>query len=178
MASTALAVARPCPRPHSPEAIAIPIPAAITAKGFSQLSPAPGSAATAAPGIASTAINAKMSERCTKCPPSVVVCALVVLGLLNGAGNVEHRKHDKDERLQERDEDLQRVEEPDREHDHDPRRGRAEQNAPERAGQRPAQYPIEPHEEEEDREEEVSTDHVAEQPDGQRQRAGQMADDL
>src|SRR3989304_3010663 len=98
MASTALAGARPCPRPHNPQATATPPPAAIAAKGLSQLSPPVGSAARATPGTASTAINAKTSERRTDCPPSVMGCPLWMLGLLNGAGNVEHREHNEDER--------------------------------------------------------------------------------
>src|SRR3990170_1083053 len=178
MASTALAVARPCPRPHNPEAIAMPIPAAIAANGLSQFSPPVGSAARATPGTASTVINAKTSERRTDCPPSVMGCPLVMLGLLNGAGNVEHRKHDEDERLQECDEDLQRVQESDREHDHDQRRGGAKENAPQRARQRPAKHPIEPHEEEEDREQDVPAGHVAEESERQRERPGHVTDDL
>src|SRR3990170_5385072 len=117
MASTALAVARPCPRPHNPEAIAMPIPAAITANGLSQFSPPVGSAARATPGIASTVINAKTSERRTDCPPSVMGCPLVMLGFLNGAANVEHRDHTENKPLKDADRDLQRVQEPDRERD-------------------------------------------------------------
>src|SRR3990172_3911867 len=160
MASTALAVARPCPRPHNPEAIAMPIPAAIAANGLSQFSPPVGSAARGTPGAASTGVNAETSERRTDCPPSVMGCPLVMLGFLNGAGNVEHREHDENERLQEREKDLQRVQEPDREHDHDQRSGSAEQDAPEGPRQRPAQHAVEPHQEEKDRKQDVPAGHV------------------
>src|SRR3972149_6355015 len=168
MASTALAVARPRPGPQTRETIAMPIPAAIAANGLSQFSPPVGSGGRATPGTASTVINAKTSERRTDCPPSVMGCPLVMLGFLNGAGNVEHREHDENERLQERDKDLQRVQEPDRERDHDQRRGSAEQDAPQRARQRPAQHAVEAHEKKEDREQNMPAGHVAKAagPDG------------
>src|SRR6266511_2836184 len=128
MASTAAATARPCPNPQRPEAIAIPTPAAMTANGPIHPPPAvPASAASARPGNASTAIPAAISERRT----TVLLCvwgllvmrrlvfAPVVLGLLDGARDVEHREHHEDERLKERHQDLERIQEPDGEDDHD-----------------------------------------------------------
>src|SRR4030095_17120060 len=48
-----------------------------------------------------------------------LVLAAVVLGLLDGSRDVKHREHHEDERLEKRHEDLQGVQESDRERDHD-----------------------------------------------------------
>src|SRR5512145_3087090 len=87
---------------------------------------AAGACASATPGTASTARPARMSERRTTallCTCGLLVMrrmvlAPVVLGLLDGSRDVEHREHHEDERLEERHQDLQRIQEPDREHDH------------------------------------------------------------
>src|SRR5437867_4130814 len=108
IASTPAATARPCPSPHRPAAIAIPTPAAMTAKGPSQPPPdAPASAASASPGNASTAMPAAISERTPALLLYVVGLlvmrrmglAAVMLGFLDRPRNVEHRQHHEDERL-------------------------------------------------------------------------------
>src|SRR6266851_6319218 len=100
-------------------------PAARTAYGPTMLPPAGASAASATLGTR-TAIPARISERTTtllcRCGGLVMLGMLgVVFGPLGGAGDVEHRQHHEDEGLQERHEDLQRIQEPHREEDrHDP----------------------------------------------------------
>jgi hypothetical protein len=71
MASTAPAVARPWPSPQRPDAMPIPMPAAITANGPTQ-PPVPPSAANASPGTERTdhVISVNISERRTTLPPS------------------------------------------------------------------------------------------------------------
>src|SRR5215510_940092 len=84
------------------------------------------SAAKARPGRPTTSRAARVSERRTTASSVRVMVlvmrrmglAAVVLGFLDGPRNVEHREHDEDERLEKRDQDLQRVQEPDRERDH------------------------------------------------------------
>src|SRR5438477_12500228 len=95
----------------------MPRPAAMTVKGPIQLPvPAP-SAASANPGEATTNTATRMSERRT----SNLLCTcglLVVRGMLrlrDSSRNVQHREHDEDEALEERDQDFQRIQEPDRE---------------------------------------------------------------
>src|SRR5262245_32496469 len=97
----------------------MPIPAAMTANGPTQL-PVPPSAAIAVVGTVRTARIPRISERRTT-PSSMRVIRLVVLGmvlaLFDRTRDVEHRQHHEDERLQECHQDFQRVEEPDREYD-------------------------------------------------------------
>src|SRR5262247_707072 len=84
------------------------------------------SAANARPGRPRTSRAARVSERRTTASYVRVVVlvmrrmvlAAVVLGFLDGSRDVEHREHDEDERLEKRDQDLERVQEPDRERDH------------------------------------------------------------
>src|SRR5215813_957130 len=125
IASTADATALPCPSPHNPAAIAMPMPAAMTANGAIQ-PPVLPSAASAAVGNARTANPPRISERRTT-PSSIRVLCLVVpgmwfgmvLGLLDRARDVEHRQHHEDERLQKRHQNLQRIEKAHREDDRD-----------------------------------------------------------
>src|SRR4029453_7243461 len=100
----------------------MPMPARMTANGA--IHPPVPSAAIAAVGNARTANPTRISERRTT--PSSITCDLLVvlgmmlgmvLGFLDRAGDVEHRQHHEDERLQERHQDLQRVEKSHREGD-------------------------------------------------------------
>src|SRR5687767_969528 len=139
IASTAAATARPWPRPQSPAANAIAKPATSTAYGpiHPRASPAAVAAvwAKASPGAARTAIAATISERRTRillfCVCSAVCCDLLVmsravsvfravsvLGFLDRSRDVQHRQHDEDERLEERDQHLERVQEAHGEDDH------------------------------------------------------------
>src|SRR3989442_15306699 len=99
-------------------------------------------------------MTASISERdttvllCTWCllvVPRVALGVLAVIGVLDRAGNVEHRQHHEDEGLKDRDQDLQWVEEAHREDDHD----EATQTADDRPGlaarERPADETVEPH---------------------------------
>src|SRR5262249_55508640 len=128
MASTADAIAFPCPSPQSPAAKPRAKPAARTANGPTQPPPAP-SAAKATAGTPRTVNPARISERRT--PALLCTCAvlelilresidvpLVLVGVLQGARDVEHRQHHEDKRLEQRDQDLQRIEKADREGDH------------------------------------------------------------
>src|ERR687891_1765272 len=128
LASTAEAMALPCPRAHRPAAKAMAKPATRTANGPTQPpeGAAAGACASASPGTARTARPVRMSERRTTallCSCGVLVMrrsvlAPVVLGLLDGPRDVEHREHHEDERLEERHQDFERVQEPDGEDDH------------------------------------------------------------
>src|SRR6266699_908376 len=127
IASTADATAQPCPKPHSPAAIAMPMPAAMTANGPIQLPVGAPSAANASPGSPKTASPAKISDRRTTvllytCGLLVMVLGLVLglmLRFLDCSRDVEHRQHHEDERLEKCHQDLQRIEKADREHDRD-----------------------------------------------------------
>src|SRR5438876_584323 len=192
MASTAAATALPCPRPHSPAAIAMPMPAAMTVNGPTQPPvAAPGACASATPGNARTNRLANLSERRTTvllCTCAVLVMAgivvlgavtaVTVLGVLDGPRDVEHREHHEDEGLKERDQQLERIEEAHGEGDGDQTADAAHHRARRAAGQRPADQAVEAHEEENDRQQDVTAHHVAEQPQRQRQRPREMADDL
>src|SRR5215470_7123256 len=117
IASTAAATARPCPSPHRPAAIAMPMPAAMTVNGPTQPPvAAPGACASARPGNARTNRDPIINERRTTvllCTCGVlvmtglavlgVVAAVTLVGVLNGPRNVQHREHHEDERLEERD---------------------------------------------------------------------------
>src|SRR5437016_1779895 len=166
MASPAAATALPCPSPHSPDAIAIPRPAAMTANGPIHPPPvAAPSAANASPGTPSPAMPARISERRTNA--SSLSCGLlVVLRLvpLDGPRDVQHRQHHEDERLEERHQDLQRIDEPDREGDHQHAAEAAEDHAGGAARQRPTDEPVQPHEEEHYGEQDVAAQHIAEEP--------------
>src|SRR5438132_3963405 len=171
MASTAAATARPCPRPHRPEAIAIPTPAAMTANGPIHSPPAPGSAASARPGNASTAMPVAINERTLDLllwivGPSMMSrmgFAAMVLGFLDRSRDVEHRQHHEDERLEKRHQDLQRIEKADREHDRDGAADSADDGARRAARQRPADQAVQAHQQEDDGEQDVTADHVAEE---------------
>src|SRR2546423_10822824 len=186
MASTAAATARPCPRPHRPEAIAIPTPAAMTANGPIHSPPAPGSAASARPGNASTAMPVAINERTLDLllwivGPSMMSrlgFAAMVLGFLDRPRDVEHRQHHENERLEKRHQDLQRIQEPDGEGDHHDPTEAADDGSQRAAGQRPADEALKAHQEEDDGQQDVAAYHVAEQPQRERQRPRQVADDL
>src|SRR6185369_992468 len=187
MASTAEATALPCPSAHRPAAKAMAKPATRTAYGPTRLPPPAGaSAASASPGTARTARPARMSERRTTallCTCGLLVMrrmvlAPVMLGLLDGSRDVEHREHHEDERLEERHQDLERVQEPDGEDNHHQAAEAADDGAERIAGQGPADEAVEAHQEEDDRQQDVTAEHVAEQPQRERQRPGQVADDL
>src|SRR5437667_9791623 len=111
MASTAAATALPCPSPHSPDAIAIPRPAAMTANGPIHPPPvAAPSAASASPGIPSPAMPARISERRTNAPP--LSCGLlVVLRLVppDRPRGVQPPQQHADPGLEERHQALQRI---------------------------------------------------------------------
>src|SRR5207245_8802151 len=155
MASTAAAIARPCPSPQSPDAIAIPRPAAMTATGPTH--PPPASAANANPGTPSTAIPARISERRTNAS-CVRVVLLVVVSLvpLDRPRDVHHRQQHEDERLEERHQDLQRIDEDDVERDDHHGADAAEDCPGDAARQRPAQEAVQPHEEEHHGEQDVA----------------------
>src|SRR5574341_900161 len=151
IASTAEAIARPCPRAQSPAANAIAKPATRTANGPTRLPPAGASAASARLGNPNTNSPARTSERRTTAlllwiDLLVVLRRMlrVVLALLDGRRDVEHRQHHEDERLEERDQDLERVEEPDGESHHD-------------------DAAVEAHQKEDDGQQDMAARHVAEQ---------------
>src|SRR5262245_55903004 len=121
--------------------MAMPMPAAMTANGPTQ-PPVPPSAAWARAGTRSTAIPARTDERRTS--PSSSRCAAVcfrlvmrrmrllvmvaVLGVLDAARDVQHGEHDEDEGLEERHQDLQGIDESDREcHHHQAAHARSEE---------------------------------------------------
>src|SRR5437588_7730529 len=148
MASTAAATARPWPRPHRPDAIAMPRPAAMTVNGPTQ--PPVPSAANAHPGTPRTAMPVRISERRTNASP--VTCGvLVVLGFMSlrlmsfdRSRDVQHGEHHEDERLQERHQNLERIDEA-----HDERRHHGAAHAPhDRPGgaavKRPPEQPVQP----------------------------------
>src|SRR5207302_11161885 len=143
----------------------MPMPAAIAAKGLSQPSPPPGSAASAMPGTASAATNVRISERRTDCPPCVVVSASVMgLGRFNSPGNVDGRQHHEDEGLQERDQELERVEEPDGEGRHQQRRRPPGTVPADRPPDPQAENAVEAHKEEETAKRMGPARHLAERP--------------
>src|SRR5215813_5547274 len=175
IASTAAATARPCPSPQRPAAIAMPIPAAMTVNGPTQ-PPEPGaSAASARPGNARTNRDPSISERRTTA--SSVTCGVLVmaglvvlgamaavrlLGVVDGARDVQHREHHEDEGLEERDQQLQRIEKSHRERNRDDVAEAADDDARGAARQRPAEQSVESHQEKDDREQDVAAQHVAE----------------
>src|SRR5881397_4431562 len=123
----------------------MPMPAAMTANGPIQLPVAAGVWANARPGSPKTASPAKVSDRrttvllCT-CGLLVVVLGLVLgmmLRFLDRSRDVEHRQHHEDERLEKRHQDLQRIEEPDGEGDHNDSTEAADDGSQRAAGQRP-----------------------------------------
>src|SRR6266704_2402063 len=102
-------------------------------------------------------MTASISERdttvllCTWCllvVPGVVLGVLAVIGVLDRAGNVEHRQHHEDEGLKDRDQDLQWIEEADREDDHDEAADAPDDRSGWAAGERPTDQAVEPHQEE------------------------------
>src|ERR1041384_4580845 len=101
----------------------MPMPAAMTVKGPIQLPVGAPSAASANPGHARTTTATRMSERRTSnllCTCDLLVMRTMrvmraVLRFGDGSRNVQHREHDEDEPLKERDQDLQRIQESDRE---------------------------------------------------------------
>src|SRR5574337_384850 len=149
MASTALAVARPWPSAHTPEAIAIPIPAASTANGLTHPPAAPASAAQTPVGITTSASRARSvgtKTRRTSLPPFVssmpaVVIRSMVLGFLDGAGDVEHREHTEDKSLEKRHQNLQRKQEASGEHNQERAPGEADQKAQKRSRGGPVRHP-------------------------------------
>src|SRR5574341_54791 len=170
IASTAEAIARPCPRAQSPAANAIAKPATRTANGPTRLPPAGASAASARLGNPNTNSPARTSERRTTAlllwiDLLVVLRRMlrVVLALLDGRRDVEHRQHHEDERLEERDQDLERVEEPDGESHHDDAADPADDDARGTAAERPADEAVEAHQEEDDGQQDMAARHVAEQ---------------
>src|SRR5581483_7481720 len=179
MASAAEPAARPCPRPQRPAARPNPRPAARTANAFA-MSPLPAAAACAQarPGAARIAITLRVRMRCTAFLLVEGNCGLVVLGFLDRGRDVQHGQLAEDEGLDEGDQDLQRKQETHDEHDHDDRRRGPHRDASEGAGERPAQHPVEAHHEEEDGEQDVAGHHVAEEAEGQGERARAVADDL
>src|SRR6267378_151328 len=178
IASTAAATARPWPRPHSPAAIAMPMPAAMTVNGPTHDGVA--SAAKARPGNARTNRLPSISERRTTvllCTCGVLVMARIVglrrmtfLRVLDGPRDVQHRQHHEDEGLQERHQHLQRIEKAHGERDRDEAAETADERAHEAAMQRPADEAVQPHQEEDDGQQDVAADHVAEEPQRERQR--------
>src|SRR5262249_22772909 len=115
IASTAAATARPCPSPHRPAAIAMPMPAAMTVNGPTQPpAAAPGACASGRPGNARTNRDATINERRTTvllCTCGVLVMTgfemlgtvapVILVGVLDGSRNVQHREHHEDEGLKE-----------------------------------------------------------------------------
>src|SRR5512145_1288522 len=178
-------MARPCPSAQIPAAKAIEMPAARIPMGPTH--PAGPSAACAAAwaaasvGTLSTARTPRTSERRTPvllCEIGLLVVLRMVLLVLERAGDVEHRQHDEDERLEERHQDLQRVEEADREGDHHQPADPADEDPGGIPGQRPADEAVEPHEKEDDGEQDVPAEHVAEEPERERERAREVTDGL
>src|SRR5438552_6943853 len=164
----------------------MPMPAAMTANGPIQLPVAAGVWANARPGSPKTASPAKVSDRrttvllCT-CGLLVVVLGLVLgmmLRFLDRSRDVEHRQHHEDERLEKRHQDLQRIEKADREHDRDGAADSADDGARRAARQRPADQAVQAHQQEDDGEQDVTADHVAEESQRERERPGEVADDL
>src|SRR5262245_50118226 len=99
-----------------------------------------------------------------------------MLDVRYGGADVEHREHDEDERLQERDQQLEREQEEAGERDQQSRPRQAEQDGAQGAGQHPADHAH--REQEHHRQQDVPTRHVAEQSKRQRERSGQVAEDL
>ena len=102
----------------------------------------------------------------------------MVLGLFDRSGDVQHRQHHEDERLQKRHQDLQRIQKSDGERDRDDATEPADDRARHAARQRPPDQAVQAHQEEDHREQDVAADDVAEEPERQRERAREMADDL
>src|SRR5262245_42855690 len=109
----------------------MPMPAAMTVNAPTHPPvAAPGACASARPGNARTNRDPNVSERRTTvllCTCGVLVMAGVVVlgamavvtlvGVLDGTRDVQHREHHEDERLKERDQQLQRVQKAHRERD-------------------------------------------------------------
>src|SRR5439155_23316249 len=165
-APTAPATPLPTPAPASRAASGSPTPPGMPASGPLRPRPvAAPSAANASPGTPSPAMPARISERRTHAP-SLSCGLLVVLRLvpLDGPRDVQHRQHHEDERLEERHQDLQRIDEPDREGDHQHTAEAAVDHAGGAARQRPTDEPVQPHEEEHYGEQDVAAQHIAEEP--------------
>src|SRR5438552_1132934 len=179
--SSAAAMARPWPRPQRPAASAMPMPAATTVKGPSHdpvaaASPAACADATFPP---SARTNVRMPRTIRTLPPPLVMGGRLgaVLGF-ERARDVNHREHDEDEGLEERHQDLQGEQEPDREEDRRDRAERRDEDAEEsrRAGEAPRRKPH--GHEEEAGQQDVPAQHVAEKAHRERERAGEVADQL
>src|SRR6267378_6099327 len=189
IASTAAATARPCPSPHRPAAIAMPMAAAMTVNGASHPPAAGASAARARPGNARTNRAPNIDERrttvllCT-CDPRLVLARVVMLRtltvvrLFDRSRDVQHRQHDEDERLEEGHQELQGIEKAHRERDGDGGADAADERADHAARQRPADQSLQAHQEKDDGEQDVPAHHVAEEPERKRQRPGEVADEL
>src|SRR6516165_4612385 len=184
--SSAAAMALPCPRPHRPAARAIPMPAATTVNGpthepWDTASPAAW-ADRALP--VSAARNVRIPRTMRTLPPPLVMgghlgpgARLAVLGL-EGPRDVEQGEHHEDECLEERHQDLEGVEEADREDDRHRRAEPAHDIAEDsgRSGESPGRQP---HRHEEDnRQEDVPPQHVAEETQGEGEGQSEVADQL
>src|SRR3989442_14824572 len=157
--------------------MAIPRPAAMTAKGPIHPPPAP-SAASASAGQPPTAMTPRISERRTNASSTYDVLVVFRLVAFDGSRDVQHRQHDEDERLEQGYQDLQRIDEDDVEQQDGQAAEAAQHRSEYAARQRPADEAVEPHQEEEDGQQDVATQHVAEEPQGQRERARQVTDHL
>src|SRR5258706_7351795 len=143
------------------------------------LPPAAGASAASTTLGTRTAIAARISERTPDllCTCGVLVMCRMWLGMvligfrpLDRARDVEHRQHHEDEGLQERHEDLQRIQEPQREDDHHDAPEPADHDAARASPERPADQTVEAHQEEDDGEEHVAPEHVAEESQRERLR--------
>src|SRR5690348_3646925 len=142
----------------------MPMPAAMTVNGPTQPPvAAPAACANARPGNATMNRDPNVSERRTTvllCTCGVLVMAGVVVlgamaavplvGVLDGARNVQHREHHEDEGLEERDQQLQGIEEPHHERNRDQAAEAADGGTGRAARQRPADQSVESHQEEDD----------------------------
>src|SRR5207237_10481929 len=104
----------------------------------------------------------------------VMLRTLTVVRLFDRSRDVQHRQHDKDERLEEGHQELQGIEKAHRERDGDGRAEAADERAGHAARQRPDDQSLQAHKEKDDGEQDVSAQHVAEETESERQHTGKV----